>query len=441
MKYLYFLTFIILIGISGLQAQKAITVESILFEHDKANLTENTKLQLDEILTINDIDSIQLTGHTDSDGNHDYNLILSQKRVFAVQNHLVQHGFPNDKIIVNHHGDNIPLSDNDSENGKQQNRRVEITVFFKPEPIITKIAIKEEPEIVEIPAIDTIETIVEIIEDTTINIGGIKVTLAKNDFYAYDGMPVFEPILTVTDAMKHGLTTMTTSGALLVSDGMIKVNPLPYGNCFTKPIKVYFPANLANVVGGKRKHYILRNKGWKVGGRKRSIEIVQLDNVSYYEMTIACYLSGYQYGNGGYHNCDGGIIGSKHKLKLPAGYKLHSMSIQYSQPLAIYAFNNNNKRRKLLSRPRYSKSNIKRKTKFSLPCRLPHNSANVTVKVYHTRTNKTITKQIPFGELKTSMLKSKCSSKRAIKGLRAKNKNRKQRPAKKFSVKRKFLKA
>ena len=435
MRFLYLSIFTLFISISGLQAQNAINVESILFEYDKANLTDNSKFQLDEILKINNIDSIQLTGHTDSDGNDTYNLTLSKKRVFAVQNYLVQRDFPNDKIIVDYHGENIPLTDNDSEDGKQQNRRVEITIYFQPEPIVVEKVIKEEPKIIEIPAVDTVEAVVEVvkvIEDTTINIGGLNVTLTKDDFFAYGETPVFEPILTIEDAMRHGLNTMTTSGNLLVSDGMIKVNPLPNGNCFTKPIKVYFPANLANVVGGKRKHYILKNGAWKVGGKKRSIDIVQIDNVDYYEMTIACYSSGY----GNYHNCDGIIGDSKHKLKLPVGYRLKQVTFQYNQlPLGIYNYASSGEKRRFFSK----KVVEKRKHKFSLPCRTFSKPTNVIVKAYHKKTGKEIEENISFKNLNHSVSRSRCKD--CPKNLRRTIKAWKTITHKRFKVKRKLLTA
>lgn len=69
---------------------------------------------------------IILKGHTDNIGNFDKNLVLSKERVEAVKAYLTSKGIPSDKIDGNAYGSARPHSGNQTENQKQQNRRVEI---------------------------------------------------------------------------------------------------------------------------------------------------------------------------------------------------------------------------------------------------------------------------------------------------------------------------
>ncbi len=69
-----------------------------------------------------------ITGHTDADGNQEYNYELGMKRANRVKNYLVNKGVSEDKITTESVGKLEPISDNTTEEGKQKNRRVEIEV-------------------------------------------------------------------------------------------------------------------------------------------------------------------------------------------------------------------------------------------------------------------------------------------------------------------------
>ena len=72
---------------------------------------------------------IEISGHTDSKGSDDYNLQLSQGRADAVRQYLVDNGISEDRIISKGYGETVPLADNDTEEGRQTNRRVQFTVL------------------------------------------------------------------------------------------------------------------------------------------------------------------------------------------------------------------------------------------------------------------------------------------------------------------------
>ncbi len=72
---------------------------------------------------------IQISGHTDSDGETEANQILSQKRAEAVRNYLISQGIDAGRMIAKGFGENKPIADNSTPQGKAQNRRTEISIL------------------------------------------------------------------------------------------------------------------------------------------------------------------------------------------------------------------------------------------------------------------------------------------------------------------------
>jgi outer membrane protein OmpA-like peptidoglycan-associated protein len=75
---------------------------------------------------------IQLEGHTDSVGTDDYNMRLSQQRADAVQDYLASQGVPAANLSSVGFGKASPVASNDTDTGRQQNRRVEMVVSGEP---------------------------------------------------------------------------------------------------------------------------------------------------------------------------------------------------------------------------------------------------------------------------------------------------------------------
>jgi len=106
----------------------------VLFDVAKYDLKESAKNGLDSLSkTIQKVDkaTILIMGHTDSDGEENSNMILSEKRCISVKNRLLEI-FGEDALYefeIKPFGESKPRFPNDSEENKQQNRRVEITVL------------------------------------------------------------------------------------------------------------------------------------------------------------------------------------------------------------------------------------------------------------------------------------------------------------------------
>jgi outer membrane protein OmpA-like peptidoglycan-associated protein len=71
---------------------------------------------------------LEVEGHTDSVGGDDYNMQLSQHRAQAVRDYLVQQGIPDSTIVFRGFGKTRPVASNDTPEGRQQNRRVELVL-------------------------------------------------------------------------------------------------------------------------------------------------------------------------------------------------------------------------------------------------------------------------------------------------------------------------
>jgi outer membrane protein OmpA-like peptidoglycan-associated protein len=71
----------------------------------------------------------EVGGHTDADGADDYNLKLSQQRADAVKEQLIKLGIAAARLTAKGYGETKPIGDNNSLDGKANNRRVEFVKF------------------------------------------------------------------------------------------------------------------------------------------------------------------------------------------------------------------------------------------------------------------------------------------------------------------------
>lgn len=104
---------------------------SVLFASDKSELlpaARNRLEQVAEVLLASPDRSLTIEGHTDSRGGTQYNIDLSQRRADAVRNELVRRGYPTERIESRGLGAAQPVSENNSADGRANNRRVEIVV-------------------------------------------------------------------------------------------------------------------------------------------------------------------------------------------------------------------------------------------------------------------------------------------------------------------------
>ena len=108
--------------------------DNVLFETGSDHILPESHSLLDEVAAVLDnhpeVEHIRVEGHTDSQGNSDSNQTLSQKRAEAVRTYLIDNdGIDPARLEAEGFGDTSPIADNDTDEGRAQNRRVEFVVF------------------------------------------------------------------------------------------------------------------------------------------------------------------------------------------------------------------------------------------------------------------------------------------------------------------------
>lgn len=112
-----------------------VSLADILFDFDKATLQRNVEFNLVKIATIlNQFGemNILIEGHTDDVGSEEYNLGLSQRRARAVYEFLVSQDVDENRMSWEGYGESRPVADNGTEEGRQQNRRVDLVIQDAP---------------------------------------------------------------------------------------------------------------------------------------------------------------------------------------------------------------------------------------------------------------------------------------------------------------------
>ena len=84
--------------------------------------------QISQTLSEYESTIVQIAGHTDSTGSSEYNQQLSVNRANSVSNYMLQNGIIYERIITTGYGESLPIADNATPEGRQANRRVEITL-------------------------------------------------------------------------------------------------------------------------------------------------------------------------------------------------------------------------------------------------------------------------------------------------------------------------
>ncbi|ESK54453.1 MAG: OmpA family protein [Moraxellaceae bacterium] len=107
---------------------------SITFDTNKSNIKPNfygTLNKVAQVLAEDNKSAILVTGYTDNTGNDSINLPLSQARAQSVKNYLSSQGVSGGRIDAQGLGSANPIASNSTAAGREQNRRVEISIYAK----------------------------------------------------------------------------------------------------------------------------------------------------------------------------------------------------------------------------------------------------------------------------------------------------------------------
>lgn len=114
------------------EPSRVFTLENVYFEFGKSTLKSESFPALDELVALLKAAptmEIEVSGHTDNIGSKESNLKLSKDRAEAVRQYLIRNGISPSRVVSAGYGDSIPVATNDSEEGRQMNRRTEVKIL------------------------------------------------------------------------------------------------------------------------------------------------------------------------------------------------------------------------------------------------------------------------------------------------------------------------
>lgn len=114
-----------------LKADSLIILSEVLFETNSYRLRGEHLSELDSLgkfLSRHPTLEVRITGHTDNTGTERHNRTLSVRRAEVVAEYLIAKGADDDRVVFEGMGSTQPIADNDTPEGRSQNRRVEILI-------------------------------------------------------------------------------------------------------------------------------------------------------------------------------------------------------------------------------------------------------------------------------------------------------------------------
>ena len=116
-----------------------VNLPDILFDFGKATLrptARETVAKVCGIMLVSPGYNLSVEGHTDSVGSDEFNQTLSEKRAKSVNDYLVECGLPGEEISNKGFGESNPIATNDTADGRQKNRRVEIVIEQQDDAVV-----------------------------------------------------------------------------------------------------------------------------------------------------------------------------------------------------------------------------------------------------------------------------------------------------------------
>jgi outer membrane protein OmpA-like peptidoglycan-associated protein len=114
------------------EAARSYTLDNVHFDFGKATLRADSFTELEELISYlknKDEIKVEIAGHTDNVGKDEDNLKLSRERADAIRNYVIKKGINPARVIAKGYGATEPVADNDTEKGRQLNRRTEVRIL------------------------------------------------------------------------------------------------------------------------------------------------------------------------------------------------------------------------------------------------------------------------------------------------------------------------
>jgi len=111
---------------------QVVRLNNVFFDFDKWELRPESFVELDRVVTLlneNPAIVIEMSAHTDAYGSDDYNFKLSDNRAKSVREYILSKGIPESRITSQGYGETKPVATNETDEGRQLNRRVEFKIL------------------------------------------------------------------------------------------------------------------------------------------------------------------------------------------------------------------------------------------------------------------------------------------------------------------------
>jgi len=122
------------IPLKRIEVGTTIVLNNIFYDFDKSTLRNESMSELDRLSSLlkeNASMRIELSSHTDSKGTDEYNVKLSQMRAQSVVDYLKSKGINADRLVAKGYGESKPVATNETDEGRQLNRRTEFSILSK----------------------------------------------------------------------------------------------------------------------------------------------------------------------------------------------------------------------------------------------------------------------------------------------------------------------
>lgn len=115
-----------------IEVGQVVRLNNVFFDFDKWDLRPESFIELGRVVTLlkeNPAIEIELSAHTDAKGSDEYNMKLSDNRARSAMNYIISQGIAPHRIVHHGYGETKPVATNDSDEGRQLNRRVEFKIL------------------------------------------------------------------------------------------------------------------------------------------------------------------------------------------------------------------------------------------------------------------------------------------------------------------------
>jgi OmpA-OmpF porin, OOP family len=109
-----------------------VRLNNVFFDFDKWDLRPESFVELDRVVKLlkeNPKIEIEMSAHTDSKGSDEYNFRLSDNRARSVMEYILSKGIDASRITSKGYGESMPVAENETDEGRQLNRRVEFKIL------------------------------------------------------------------------------------------------------------------------------------------------------------------------------------------------------------------------------------------------------------------------------------------------------------------------